>query len=87
MNEQIVRTEPRLKCIYGNKVKLESLRTKETYQFELVTYTEEKLSDNKISNYTRVGKAIWAKEEGAVVPIDMFGKGCEDYKIIEIENA
>lgn len=80
-------SEAQLKCIYGNKVKLQSQRTMETYQFELVTFTEEKLADNKISNYTKVGKAIWAKEKGAMVNIDMFGKGVEAYKIVEIDHA
>jgi len=79
--------EVRLKCIYGNKVKLQSQRTMETFQFELVTFTEEKLADHKISNYTKVGKAIWAKETGAIVSIDMFGKGLESYKIVEIDHA
>ncbi len=87
MSEPKQTNEVRLKCIYGNKVKLQSQRTMETYQFELVTYTEEKLADHKISNYTKVGRAIWAKEEGAIVNIDMFGKGPEAYKIVEIDHA
>lgn len=87
MAEPKENSDIRLKCIYGNKVKLQCLRTMETYQFELVTYTEEKLCDHKISNYTKVGRAIWAKEAGAVVKIDMFGKGTESYKIMEIDHA
>jgi transcription elongation GreA/GreB family factor len=77
----------RLKCIYGNKVKLLNLRTNETSEYELVHYQSEKLKENKISNYTPIGKAIWAKEEGAVVSIDVAGKGLDSYRITSIENA
>lgn len=82
-----IKDEVRLKCIYGNKIKLQNMKTQEIYAYELVTFSEEKLSENKISNYTRVGKAIWAKETNAVVQIDMFGQGQESYKIIEIDHA
>lgn len=77
----------RLKCIYGNKVVLKNLRTGATSEFELVNYSREKLSENKISNYTPVGKAIWAKEEGFEVAIDMPGQGRDAYRIERIENA
>lgn len=76
-----------LKCIYGNKVKLQNLRTLETSEFELVTFNQEKLKDNKISNYTKVGRAIWAKHEGDIVEIDMPGVGNDQYKIVAIDNA
>ena len=87
MTETTPKGEPRLKCIYGNKVKLQNLVTNEMFQYTLVTYTEEKLAENKISNYTRVGRAIWTKEEGAIVKIDISGKGVQDYKIVEIDHA
>lgn len=77
----------RLKCIYGNKVVLQNLRTLETLEYELVTFNQEKLNENKISNYTKVGKAIWAKEEGAIVELDIPGKGFDQYKILEIDHA
>ena len=76
-----------LKCIYGNKVQLLNLRTNETFNFELVTYRDEKLAENKISNYTAVGKAIWAKEEGAEVVIEIPGFAPAVYRIVKIENA
>lgn len=77
----------RLKCIYGNKVKLLNLRTNETSEFELVNYQQEKLKEGKISNYTAVGKAIWAMEEGAEVAIAIPGVGRDIYRIVQIENA
>lgn len=77
----------RLKCIYGNKVLLKNLRTGASTSYELVSYQEEKLPLNKISNYTAVGKAIWAKEEGADVVIDIPGTGRDSYRIEKIENA
>lgn len=81
-------SEPkRLKCIYGNKVKLLNLRTSVTTEYELVHYQAEKLQENKISNYTAVGKAIWAKEEGSVVDIAIPGQGRDSYRVVQIENA
>ena len=76
-----------LKCIYGNKVKLLNLRTNEPSEYELVNYQEEKLAQNKISNYTEIGKAVWAKEEGTEVIINMPDDGSDTYRIISIENA
>jgi transcription elongation GreA/GreB family factor len=78
---------PRLKCIYGNKVQLLNLRTNQTSEFELVHYNVEKLGENKISNYTPIGKAIWAKEEGAEVVIDVPNLGRDTYRIVHIQNA
>lgn len=77
----------RLKCIYGNVVTLKNLRTNETTKYELVHYNNEKLKENKISNYTPLGKAIWAKEEGAEVEVNIPGLGKETFKIVEIDNA
>lgn len=77
----------RLKCIYGNKVKLLNTRTEEVIEYELVNYQQEKLTQNKISNYTSIGKAIWAKEEGAEVIIDVPGSGRDTYRIVHIANA
>ena len=77
----------RLKCIYGNKVTLLNLRTNETFNYELVHYQSEKLAEGKISNYTAVGKAIWAKEEGAEVMIEIPGFGRDLYRIEKIVNA
>lgn len=77
----------RLKCIYGNKVKLLNTRTDQTSEYELVPYQQEKLAQNKISNYTPVGKAIWAKEEGAEVIINVPGAGRDTYRIVQIQNA
>lgn len=77
----------RLKCIYGNKVTLLNLRTNETFNYELVHYQSEKLDDGKISNYTAVGKAIWAKEEGAEVMIEIPGFGRDLYRVTQIANA
>jgi len=85
-----MKTKPppiRLKCIYGNKVKIKNLRTGDTSEYTLVTMIEEKLSENVISNYTVIGNAIWAKHEGDEVEIDVQGVGKDRYKIISIQNA
>lgn len=87
MAEETQEQEIQLKCIYGNKVKLQNLRTLETFEFELVNYNQEKLSENKISNYTKVGRAVWAKHEGDIVDIEMPGQGLDQYKIVEIDHA
>lgn len=79
--------QPALKCIYGNTVKLKNLRTGEENEYNLVTFQEEKLSQNHISNYTEIGKAIWAKHEGDEVDIEITGKGVDRYKITSIENT
>lgn len=79
--------EIRLKCVYGNKVELLNLRTNETKNFELVTFSEEKLSEDKISNYTEIGRAIWAKHEGDEVNIEIKGAPTDRYRIVSIENA
>lgn len=78
--------EIRLKCIYGNKVKLKNLRTGDISQYSLVNYQVENLRQNRISNYTEIGNAIWAKHEGDEVTIEIPGKPTDQYKIIEIEN-
>lgn len=78
--------EIRLKCIYGNKVKLKNLRTGDVSQYSLVNYQVENLRQNRISNYTEIGNAIWAKHEGDEVAIEIPGKPTDRYKIIEIEN-
>lgn len=75
-----------LKCIYGNKVQLKNLSTGEITEYHLVTYSEERLKKNYISNYTPVGRAIWAKHEGDEVEIEGPGPGKNRYKIILIEN-
>jgi transcription elongation GreA/GreB family factor len=75
-----------LKCIYGNKVKLKNLRTSEVSEYELVNYKDEKLKENKISNYTKIGRAIWAKHEGAEVEIET-PISTDRYQIVSIENA
>ena len=82
-----VKKDIRLKCIYGNIVTLLNLRTSESTDYELVNYQVEKLKENKISNYTPIGKAIWAKEEGAEIMIDLPGKGRDTYRIVKIVNA
>jgi|APSaa5957512535_1039671.scaffolds.fasta_scaffold112517_2 transcription elongation GreA/GreB family factor len=79
--------EIKLKCIYGNKVKLRNLRTNDESNYELVTYTKEALDENKISNYTEIGNAIWAKHEGDEVEIEITGVGKDFYRIESIENA
>lgn len=76
----------KLKCIYGNVVKLKNLRTGELSTYTLVTYVEEKLDQNRISNYTEVGHAIWAKHEGDEVAIEITGKPIDRYRIESIEN-
>ncbi len=76
----------KLKCIYGNVVKLKNLRTNELSQYALVTYVEEKLDQNRISNYTEIGRAIWAKHEGDEVAIEIPGKPIDRYRIESIEN-
>ncbi len=76
-----------LKCIYGNKVKLLNLRTQEVTEYKLVTFSEERLSLNEISNYTEIGKAIWAKSTGEEVSIEIPQRGVDKYRIINIENA
>ena len=77
---------PRLKAIYGNKVTLQNIRTGDIHEYSLVTFNQEKLDQNIISNYTKVGKAIWAKEEGAIVDIDM-PTGRDQFKITKIDFA
>lgn len=81
-NEQDVK----LKCIYGNVVKLRNLRTAVVSQYTLVTYVEEKLDEHRISNYTEVGNAIWAKHEGDEVEIEIPGRPTDRYRIESIEN-
>jgi len=76
-----------LKCIYGNKVKIQNLRTNDVSEFTLVTFTDEVLNENKISNYTVIGRAIWAKHEGDEVEIALNGAKPDMYRIISIENA
>lgn len=78
--------EIQLKCIYGNKVVIKNLRTNDTRTFSLVTFNEEKLSENRISNYTEIGRAIWAKHEGDEVAIEITGEGKDTWKIMSIEN-
>jgi transcription elongation GreA/GreB family factor len=51
-----------------------------------VHYQSEKLEQNKISNYTSIGKAIWAKHEGTEVDID-FPNGAQRVRILSIENT
>jgi len=75
-----------LKCIYGNTVKLLNLYTNETNEYDLVHYQSEKLEQNKISNYTSIGKAIWAKHEGTEVDVD-FPNGAQRVRILSIENT
>ena len=75
-----------LKCIYGNVVKIQNTKTMEVSTYALVNYTDEKLDQNRISNYTEIGRAIWAKEEGAVVTAEIAGKGKQSFKILSIEN-
>lgn len=78
--------EPKLKCIYGNVVKLKNLSTSEISEYTLVTFTKEQLDQNRISNYTVIGRAIWAKEEGDEVEIEVPGHGTHRYQIVSIEN-
>lgn len=87
MAEEKTEAPIRLKCIYGNKVKIQNMRTNETSDYTLVTYNEEKLKLGFISNYTEIGKAIWAKHEGDEVEISVSGKSKDKYKIVQIENA
>lgn len=77
----------RLKCLYGNKVRLKNLDTGEISQYTLVTFSEERLSENVISNYTPIGRAIWAKHEGDEAEVEIPGKGIQRFRIISIENA
>lgn len=76
----------KLKCIYGNVVKLKNLRTGKVSQYALVNYVEEKLDQHRISNYTEVGRAIWAKHEGDEVEIEIPGRPTDRYRIESIEN-
>ncbi|MBF0105726.1 MAG: GreA/GreB family elongation factor [Deltaproteobacteria bacterium] len=75
-----------LRCIYGNKIKIKNLSTSEVSEYTLVTLTEEKPGENKISNYTEVGKAVWAKKEGDEVEI-AYNHKKQKFKIIEIDQA
>lgn len=76
----------RLKCIYGNKVRLKNLRTGKLEEYTLVTFSEEKPGSGYISNYTELGRAIWAKHEGDEVSFTSAGKP-QSYLIEKIENA
>lgn len=86
MAESSPAKDTRLKCIYGNKVKLKNLVTQEITEYTLVNYAVEKLHQNRISNYTKIGRAIWAKHEGDEVIIDLPGKGKQRFRIEAIEN-
>lgn len=76
----------KLKCIYGNVVKLKNLRTNELSTYTLVNFLEEKLDQNRISNYTYIGKAIWAKHASDIVEIEIPGRGKDRFEIVSIEN-
>ncbi len=78
--------DPRMKCIYENKVRLKNLSTGVTREFTLVHYESEKLKENHISNYTPIGKAIWAKHEGEEALV-IEGPDAGRYLIEKIENA
>lgn len=81
------KTEVKLKCIYGNKVRLKNLRTQVENEYTLVPFNQEKLTHNHISNYTRVGKAIWSKHVGDEVDIETPEKKWDRFRITHIENA
>lgn len=77
----------RLKCIYGNDVVVQNLTTNEKNKYTLVTFTDEVLNENKISNYTEIGRAIWAKHEGDEVEINLPRIGVQRYRILQISNT
>lgn len=87
MSQEAAPTPIKLKCIYGNKVRLKNLITGIETSYTLVNFGVEKLAQNHISNYTRVGKAIWAKHEGDEVMIPSQEGIKEKYRILAIENA
>lgn len=79
--------QPKLKCIYGNTVELKNLSTGDISKYDLVTFTDEVLSQNKISNYTPLGRAIWAKHEGDEVTVEHPEGGIQQFKIEKISNT
>lgn len=87
MSQEATKSPIRLKCIYGNKVRIKNLGTGIETDYMLVNFGVEKIDENQISNYTRVGKAIWAKHEGDEVEIEIPGQGKQKHRIIAIENA
>lgn len=88
MSDEAVKAEtPKLKCIYGNDVVLKNLRTDKETTYRLVTFNQEVLKENLISNYTEIGKAIWAKHEGDEVEIEITGKTTDRYRIVKIVNT
>lgn len=78
---------PKLKCIYGNDVVVKNLTSNEVQKYTLVSFSDEVLNENKISNYTEIGRAIWAKHEGDEVEINLPRIGMQRYKILEICNT
>ncbi len=87
MEENTTPIEPKLKCIYGNVIKIQNLRTMVTRSYLLVPPTKERFDQKHISNYTEIGQAVWAKEENDVVEIEISGKGKDKYKIISVESG
>ncbi|HHU77225.1 MAG TPA: transcription elongation factor GreA [Firmicutes bacterium] len=69
---------------FGVTVRLKDLESNEELQFTIVGSAESDPSDNKISNESPVGRAIFGSPVGAVVEVKVPA-GLMRYKILEIK--
>ena len=67
----------------GNVVKVRDMEFKEDIEYTIVGSTEVKLSENKISNESPLGKALLGAKKGDVVEVDAPA-GVIKYKILAI---
>ncbi|NLO90149.1 MAG: transcription elongation factor GreA [Clostridia bacterium] len=69
----------------GSKVVLEDMELGEIVEYEIVGSMEANPSENRISNESPVGKAIFGKKVGSVVDVQV-PEGIIIYKILEIQK-